>query len=227
MPINHQVVQGDSVIMLADTHGLFSDTIWDDPANATLKEKRKDMNELMPGDTIVIPDKRVKELDTPTDAKHRFRRKGIPALYRLQVFDVEDPRASQEFKLTVDGVLFSGTTDADGLLEVHLPATSKKGKLVIGPDEFTIEIDFGYLDPITEITGIQKRLNNLGYYCGEPDGTLNEMTKDALADFQLRFGLFDSGEIDDETLDMLEQVHDQPNEFPEQTETAGSTGGAE
>jgi len=215
MPIRHTVVQGDSVIRLADIHGFFPQTIWDDPANAALKEKRKDMNELVPGDEVVVPDKRPKELPIATGARHVFRRKGIPAAYRLQIFDVEEPRANQEWVLTVDGREYKGTTDANGILQLYLPATSREGELVIGPDEFTVGIDFGYLDPITEITGIQKLLNNLGFFCGDPDGTLNDATRDALADFQWRFELDDTGEPDEATLAKLAEVHDAPNAFPE------------
>lgn len=214
MPINYTVVQGDSIIRLADQHGLFSDTIWNDPANAALKSKRKDMNELVPGDVVVIPDKRPKRIEIATNSKHRFRRKGIPALYRLQLFDVEEPRANQSFTLTVDGNVVEGNTDANGMLQVHVPATAKAGELIIGPDKFQLLIDFGHLDPITEISGIQKRLNNLGYHCGDPDGTLNDATQDALADFQYRFGLDDTGQPDQATLDKLEEVYDHPHEFP-------------
>ena len=218
MPVKHTAEEGDSVIKLADQHGHFAATIWNDAANAELKKKRKDMNVLLPGDVVVIPDKRVKEVKKPTGEKHVFRRKGIPAIYRLQLFDVEEPRANQTYKLTVDGQLYEGTTNENGILEEFVPATSQQGELIVGPDEFRLLIDFGHLDPITEIIGIQKRLNNLGYFC-EEDGTLNESTQDALADFQYRFGMEDTGEPDEATVRKLEEVHDRPNEFPQDDAT--------
>ncbi|MGH9900503.1 MAG: hypothetical protein ACRD68_01550, partial [Pyrinomonadaceae bacterium] len=138
MPINHEVRQGESVISLSEEHGLFADTIWNDPENAGLKKKRKDMNVLLPGDVIHIRDKRLKEVDKPTGQKHVFRRKGIPALYRLQIFDIEEPRARQKYRLLVDGKLFEGETDARGVLEQYIPATSKEGELTIGPDNFRV-----------------------------------------------------------------------------------------
>lgn len=221
MPIRHTIVQGDSVIRLADEHGFFPQTIWEDAANTALREKRKDMNELVPGDVVVIPDKQPKMLPARTGALHRFRRKGIPAIYRLQLFDEEEPRANQSYRLTVDGREYTGTTDENGILQLYLPATAREGELVIGPDEFTVGLEFGHLDPITEVTGIQKRLNNLGFFCGDPDGVLNDATRDALADFQWRFGLEDTGEPDDETLAMLEEVHDAKNAYPPAEEDAG------
>ncbi len=185
MPVKHEVEEGDSVISLSEEYGLFANTIWNDPDNAELKKKRKDMNILMPGDVVAIRDKRLKEVDKPTTKKHVFRRKGIPALYRLQLFDIEKPRANQKYRLVVDGQPYEGWTDDHGVLEEYIPATSKEGELIIGKDNFRLLIKFGYLDPINETTGVQKRLNNLGYDCGEPDGDLNDATKAALKAFQM------------------------------------------
>jgi hypothetical protein len=214
MPIRHTIEQGDSVIRLSETYGLWSATIWNDPANATLKALRKDMNELLPGDVVVIPDKTVKQVPGATGKRHVFRRRGIPALYRVRLFDIEEPRANQTYKLTVDGKVLEGTTDADGMLEEYVPATAAVGELVIGPDQLAIGLDFGHLDPITELAGVQKRLNNLGYFCGDPDGTLNDDTIIALCDFQIRFGLEESGEADDATVAKLAEIHDTPAAFP-------------
>lgn len=225
MPTKHEVEQGESVISLSEEYGFFANTIWNDPDNAELKKKRKDMNILMPGDVVVIRDLRLKEVDKPTGRQHVFRRKGIPALYRLQVFDVEEPRANQKYRLTVDGQLHEGRTDAHGVLQEYIPAHSKEGELIIGPDEFRALLKFGYLDPINEFIGVQKRLNNLGYDCGEANGEVNDLTKSALKDFQRRFGLRESGEPDQATVAKLEEMHDYPTEFPQKAQ-ASTPGGA-
>jgi hypothetical protein len=215
MTIQYTIQQGDSVIRLSQLYGLNSSTIWNEPANSQLKSLRSDMNELLPGDVVVIPDKRLKKVEVRTGARHIFRRKGIPALYRLQLFDIEMPRARQAYKLTIDEMLvLEGMTDDRGILDQYLPADAKYGSLVVGDDEFSVEIDFGYLDPITEISGVQKRLNNLGYLCGSPDGVLDDDTHDALADFQWRFGLEDTGELDEASIAKLQEVHDGPTTFP-------------
>lgn len=221
MPIEHEVKQGDSTIKLGDKHGFFPDTIWDDPANAELRRKRPDMNVLLPGDVVVIPDKKPKDETKPTEQRHRFRRKGMPAVFRLQVFDVEDPRENQDYRLTIDGTIHIGKTDETGTLEEYVSPGARRGKLVIGPDKFQLKIQFGHLDPINELAGVQKRLNNVGYDCGEPDGELNQKTKSALIAFQRRFDLEETGEPDDATRDKLEEVHDEANEFPEDKENAG------
>lgn len=214
MPIRHVIKQGESVISLSELHGLFADTIWNDPANAELRAKRKDMNILMPGDVLIIPDKRLKEVRRETNNVHKFQRKGIPAIFRLQLFEIEEPRANQQFTLEVDGQKFEGQTDSRGVLEQAIPANSKKGVLIIGPDELELELDFGYLDPVNEIPGVKKRLNNMGYDCGEPDNNMDDKMQAQLKLFQKRFGLAETGEADAETLKKLEELHDNPKEFP-------------
>src|SRR5712664_3982412 len=163
MPINHRVEQGESLISLSEEYGFFANTIWNDPDNAELKKKRKDMNILMPGDVVVIRDLRLKEVDKPTAKQHVFRRKGVPAFFQLQVYEVEKPRANQKYRLTVDGRVYEGRTDQDGVLGEYVPTNSQRGDLVIGPDNFRVLLSFGHLDPINEFAGVQKRLLNLGY----------------------------------------------------------------
>jgi len=216
MPTNHTIEQGETTIGLSEEFGLFAETIWNDPANTSLKQQRKDMNVLLPGDVLVIPDLRLKEVSKPDAKKHRFKRKGIPAKFRMQVFDGEKPRAKQNYTLDLDGKVVKGTTDGQGVFEQFVPASVQSGCLIIGQDRYTIEIDFGHLDPLNDLSGVQQRLNNLGYQCGEASGEMNPETKAALVAFQHRFKLKETGEADDPTLRQLAQTHDQRSKFPDQ-----------
>ncbi len=224
MPISHTVEPGDTVVSLADKHGLYAVTIWDHPSNSKVRELRTDMSVLMPGDVVTIPDKRVKFEKRPTGKKHVFRRKGIPAILKLQLFRMHIPRAKQKYCLTVEGVEKKGTTDDMGILQEYVPAQATDAELVIGDDECRISLRFGQLDPLNEIAGVQKRLNNLGYDCGPPDNRLNDATKAALTMFQRDHGLRQSGEIDADTKQKLNEVHDKPYRYPESA--PASPGGA-
>jgi hypothetical protein len=107
----------------------------------------------------------------------------------------------------------TGTTDGDGVLRVFIPPDASSGKLTIGPDEQVYELDFGKLQPIDTIEGVQARLNNLGYPCGPANGEMNDETRTALERFQRRFLLEPTGEIDDATREKLVEVHDEENEY--------------
>lgn len=209
MPTRHVVQAGDSVLSLAEEHGLFAATIWDDPANSELKKKRSNMNVLMPDeDVVVIPDKRERVESRETGALYKFRRKGIPALLRMQIRQYGQPQANVAFTLTVDGQEQTGTTDDQGMIEVYVSALAKEGELVLGENEVMLELQFGHMDPVKEITGVQKRLYNLGYYQGEADGELGEETAAALRAFQESAGLEVTGEADDATREKLREAHD-------------------
>ncbi|NVB41975.1 peptidoglycan-binding protein [Pseudenhygromyxa sp. WMMC2535] len=207
----HVVKSGDSVTSLAEHYGLYELTIWNAPENAALRAARPDMNTLMPGDQLFIPERRMKPEHVMTDARHTFRRKGVPASFRLQLFDFGEPRANQAFTLIVDGeTTIEGSADADGVVEVKLPPRSRTGELTIGEDEFVVQLMFGHLDPIDELSGVQQRLTNLGYDCGPANGTLGTKTREALRAFQLsqRPDLEVSGELDETTRARLAELHD-------------------
>ena len=228
MPLEYKVRQGDSIVSLAQDYGLLPETIWNHPANQELKRRRKDMNVLMPGDVVIIPDKEIKSVSVPVDQKHVFCCTGNRALYRLQVFDFEEPRAGQHYRLVIDNThTYTGTTDKSGTLEHYVPANARQGELVIGEDQAQLTIRFGHLDPIDEISGIQKRLMNLGFYDAEANGEFDNHTEEALKRFQRRFGLTVTGTADNATISKLEEMHDMISEFPpdEVDSSAGSGDG--
>jgi len=219
MPTTYRIKPGDSIVNVAFQHGFFAETIWDDPANAALRDKRADMNILLPGDLLVIPDKRPRTEDAATGRRHPFRIKGIPAIFRIQVFEAEEPRAQESYTLTVRGPGFEqvieGVTSDDGVLQASIPQDAVDGELVIGPDAQRLILQFGHLDPSNELSGVQDRLHNLGFSIGDAAGELGPSTREALRSFQERFGLEVSGEADDATRQKLEALNDHVGEIPE------------
>lgn len=212
VPILHVVRAGESVVSLAERHGLFPQTVWNAPENAELRASRTDMNTLLPGDKLFIPDRQMKPTTVVTDARHRFRRKGVPAYFRVQLYDFGEPRANQKFSLVIDGeTTIEGTSDGEGVVKAKLPPSARSGRLTIGEDEFVVELMFGHLDPISEISGVQQRLSNLGYDCGPADGQLNERTREALRSFQRAQvdHLEVTGELDHATLARIAELHDE------------------
>src|SRR4051794_12016743 len=105
MTIRHVVKPGDSVIQLSDEHGFYAMTIWNHADNAALKRRRADMNILLAGDVVVIPDKRGKTVEVATGRRHTFRRRGVPAIYRVQLIEYGKPLAELPYRLIVDGVV--------------------------------------------------------------------------------------------------------------------------
>ncbi|UCF85631.1 MAG: peptidoglycan-binding protein [Desulfobacteraceae bacterium] len=203
----YQVKQGECISSIAQKHGLFWEKVWEHPKNAQLKEKRKDPNVLYAGDVVFVPDKEENEESCATEQRHRFRKKGVPAMLRLQLFDEDESRANEPFILEIDGEPFTGTTDGEGRLNHPIPPTAKRGRLLVGETQDEYVLNLGHVDPIHEITGVQARLKNLGFGCGKIDGILGPKTEAALSQFQKKYGLLESGKLDTATEKKLVEVH--------------------
>jgi Putative peptidoglycan binding domain len=210
------VVQpGDSLISIAAQAGLLPDSIWNDPANAALKEARKDGEVLLPGDRLTVRDLKPKEVgDAATAKTHVFRRKGIAATVTIYVQDDEgEAFAGKKYELIIDGTLLTGTTGDDGKIEAPIKASSRTGELKVWleepplPNPWIAEVHLGELVPVGHTLGVQQRLSNLGFYRGELDGEAGPATLAAVTAFQTFHELTATGEIDQATRDKLVEIH--------------------
>ncbi len=207
MPVQHRVAQGECISSIADRYGFMPDVIWNDPANADLKRERKNPNVLLPGDVVVVSDKRPREESGGTGQMHRFKKKNTPAMLRLRLLDEEDqPRGNLRFTLEIDGRYSEGSTDSDGKIEHPIPPGAQNGVLLLG-DEDIIPLSLGGMDPIENPSGIQARLMNLGLDCGGVTGAIDSRTREALKAFQKKNGLSPSGNVDEDTKAKLLQLH--------------------
>lgn len=212
----HTVEQGDCLSSIADLYG-FADyrTIYDHSANAALKQNRPNPNVLLPGDTVVIPDKEQKEISCAAGQQHIFQVQRPTTFLRLRIQDDQNKGfANKKYRLTIDGVRTEGQTDGDGLITQKISPSAINGNLLVwiyddphaSPVPFPL--DLGHLDPVTEVSGVQGRLNNLGFDCGSVDGVMGPDTEDALRAFQTQMGLPVTGQPDSATQAKLTQVHD-------------------
>lgn len=120
----------------------------------------------------------------------------------------DEPEANQRYKLEVEGTLYEGTTDGDGVLKHTIVASARSGRLTLRPgevDERVIELELGHMDPVTEPIGAAKRLNNLGFYCALSE-EMTEGIRAALQRFQAAHGIDPSGNLDGATQGALEDA---------------------
>ena len=181
----HKVKQGECIASIAFQNGLFPDTVWNDPKNATLKTERVDPYVLEPGDVVWV--KEIEGFQKSCEAKqrHRFRRKGVPEKLDLEFDRNGEPRANEAYELNVDGQVTGGRTDDEGRITAFIKPTAKKAVLTFVESGEKVRFDLGYLEPITEVAGVQARLKNLGYFDGPVDGKESEELDDAVYEFQL------------------------------------------
>lgn len=209
MAINYRVKQGDCISSIAFEHGFFPDTIWDHPNNAELKEKRKNLNVLMPGDTVFVPDKRHKEVRKPTNQVHKFVFKASPVDLNLQILDNGEPMGKEPFVLDIDGQITEGTTDGEGKIKTSVLPNAERGKLTVGQDDRQREyiLVLRAIDPIDQVSGVKKRLHNLGYAVGNLDGEMTEELKNAILVFESEHELEQTGQINEAMCAKLKEVY--------------------
>lgn len=162
--MRHLVRPGECVASLAAKCGVSIESIWNDPANATLRQKRDSPFMLCAGDEIEIPDPPPGGASVSPGGTHSLR--GPVATVRLHLklcdesWDREtvqgskqdagdgvawsapdlvappqlEPLANVAYRLEVGGRVIEGTTDGDGVLDEPIDARVTAAKLVLEPD---------------------------------------------------------------------------------------------
>jgi len=211
---NHKVKLGDCFSSVAKKHGFDdADTLYSHTANASLKSKRNNMHVLNPKDLIKIPDKAKKEMELTAESCSSITVKGIITELKIVLEDFAGvPLADTQYELDVEGIKFTGKTDGSGLLSHKIDAESVDAQIIVYLDAdkkncLTWPLKIGCLVPHTETEGVQSRLNNLGYYCDNETGNIDDTTKLAVNAFKKNTGLADDDAIDQALKDKLLAVY--------------------
>jgi N-acetylmuramoyl-L-alanine amidase len=207
-PCTVVVGPGDCIASLAKRYRRLPDQIWNAPENAELKRTRK-QNLLLPGDRVFVPDVVRKQVDGASEKRHRFKLKTPTTSLKLKLLREAKPRANLDYVVEIGDKSFEGKTGADGALEVKIPADATRGTLrLLDPaGEETYPLELGDLNPVEDVTGVQARLNNLGFAAGATDGEVGPRTRGAIAAFQRANGMRLTGEIDDALRSKLVERH--------------------
>jgi putative peptidoglycan binding protein len=192
----HTVEQGECLSSLAAQHRLPSwRKIYDHPENADFRRLRHNPNLIHPGDRVYIPDAEVVDHDRPTDRKHRFVLKRDQTMLRIVIADEDgNPYRGNDYRLTIGDRVYEGKTNGQGLLEQAIDARASSGTLTVSWRgtpwrHCTWTLSIGHLDPVEQMSGIQARLNNLGYHSGPVDGIRGPITTGAVKRFQTKHKL--------------------------------------
>jgi hypothetical protein len=215
MSKDHVVKPGEHLAKIASDHGFSSyrATIWDAPANAALKQKRKNPHVLNPGDSVHIPDRQLQQLPAATAARHRFCLKREKLRLRVALADfLGKPLAGAKCELTLDGKPLALVADGSGRIETDIPQTAQDAVLVVKDAASPLKdkrllLRIGDLTPVEEPSGQRARLSNLGYFLGALDDPDPQLLQSAIEEFQCDCGLTVDGKCGPQTQTKLKQVH--------------------
>ncbi len=143
-----RVRAGECVSSIARDTGHFWETIWDDGANAELKQVRQDPNVLLEGDRVHVPDLQRKQEPGETEMRHRFRRKGEPAKLRLRL--LEEPDEQREARDEIRQISADGRTT---VTEDPQPSTDELEDRPRANVPFVIDIDGRRTEGVTDADG--------------------------------------------------------------------------
>jgi hypothetical protein len=200
----HVVAEGECLSSISFAAGFFVGTLWNLDENADLKTLRKDPTVLKAGDTVIIPGLRQKIESRQTGARHVFRRKGVPAQFKIRLMDGTTPRANLEYQLEIDGVTTAGRTGEDGSIVRNISPSAMLAELRVrdGDAVETMTLLLGCIDPITEPAGITARLRALGFFSRGNEDAAALAT--AVKAFQREHAFTVTGEVDDATRSKIE-----------------------
>lgn len=143
-----------------------------------------------------------------TDLDHTIRVRAPRSRTRRLIValldDQDQPRPNIPYALEVGEARFEARTDPRGRIDHYIPVGHAEGCLTADGRQITLLLN--QLEPVEEVIGAQKRLNNLGYDAG-PEGELNKQTARAVREFQERHNLESTGELTAETRARLKDVY--------------------
>jgi hypothetical protein len=148
--------------------------------------------------------------DSPPPAEKRLVSMGAYHIGASRPAKVSrDPEALAPYYLEIDGKVLTGRTNGDGRINVPILPNAKTARLIVHrgtPQERIYQLRLGGPDPSDTITGVRKRLCNLGYLCS-PTGRADAQMRAALAAFQKDEGMHPTGEPNGPTQQRLRSRH--------------------
>jgi hypothetical protein len=214
MPRKHSAAVNECFTSIAALYGFDPISLWEDPANKDLKEKRKSKNILAEGDVVFIPEKKMKWEKVRTDQLLSIKKFAQMSSLNLQILDDNRvKRSDMDYLISITTRSRQvvpdrkGKTDKQGFLREQLPPDADEATITVflEGNETERKIKLGGLDPIDTLRGKQQRLRNLGFYC-ELENPSGESTRNAVKRFQECYGLEVNGNFDKATVEKLKEL---------------------
>jgi LysM domain len=176
------IKQGDHLASLAHRYGFDADTVWNDESNADLQKLRTDPAILFPGDVLHIPDQMPRRpvwrsLQAGTTNSFSSDAPRIPVAIQF-VFDDGSPRSSVACSIDELPDQADLQTDGSGVLTLKVPVNQDVLHVTLADTGDQYVLRLGEMDPVDTVSGMFKRLQNLGYI--DPDDGYDETKLDVL-----------------------------------------------
>lgn len=198
--------QGDYLAKLAHSMGFDAEDVWNDPANAALKQRR-DPNLLYPGEMLYVPESVRLPMPISSNAVNGYVAATPKTTVRLVFEDVDGPLVGEPYVVEGIGPFQERITDGEGAVVLEVSVRVRECRVVFPRKGVAYPVKVGDMDPIEEANGVRKRLRNLGYggemgadeAAGLSDESRAAHDQMAIQAFQKENGLAVTGEFDGAT----------------------------
>jgi hypothetical protein len=166
------IKQGDYLAALAHKFDFDADDVWNHDKNSDLREACPDPNILNPTEILYIPDqvnKKPKTFSLNTGTTNSFV-SDTPKVTIAIRFDDEDLK-NKDYTVVELPELTDLKTGDDGTASFSIPVTLPSFTIEFTESGAAFQIFVAHLDPITTLSGVAQRLQNLGYLGPQPDGS--------------------------------------------------------
>ena len=207
----HIIREGEYLTQIAARLGARPEDLWNHPKNAELRAKREHMDILRAGDILFLPDEPPRvPLTLKKGTANRYTVTLPKVKLSLVLRDGDVPLPNEPFVIKGAGALIEGTTDASGRLTVDISVRVREGEILLPKQGLSFPLHIGNMDPVREDSGVQKRLENLGFYSAPSSADEDAAAaalKAAVIAFQSAHQLEANGTIDDEFRQLLTREH--------------------
>jgi hypothetical protein len=182
--------------------------IWDHSNNAKLRKKR-DPNLLVEGDFLYVPKVEAKEESESSDTRHRHKVEREQDELVLCFKEVEayiKLFGSIAYKIKVGKNELKGEIKNEGQ-EVKIPLGLAVEEASLWIEDVEYKLDIGGLDPVWRLSGVQARINNLGWDTGKVDNIIGPLTRRGVRDFEAYYKIKVDGKVDSTTRNKVKEVY--------------------
>jgi len=161
------VKQGDYLQQIAGRMGFDARAVWDDERNKHLKDTNRTPSILHPGDIIYVPtiDPKFQSVSVGHAKEFSTQSAGFANLTLAFLDAAGKPLASTPvaYQGLPDAQKAPTATSGDGSLNLSVPLFLAQFLITFPEKRFAVRVWVGHMDPISQISGLQKRLEHLGY----------------------------------------------------------------
>lgn len=199
------IQQGDYLAKLAFRLGFDANAVWNAPENRALRDLRPSSDLLQPGDILQVPPPSPAGPSLTSGTSNEYAAEVPTVDVALLMQDPEgtilkdEPCEIAGLAAGAGGSPTPETTDGEGVLALKVPVTLREIEVHLPRLNVTLHVLVGDMDPENERSGVQKRLQNMGYGYFDPDVDPDEALAGAVRAFQASNGLEPSGQVDDAT----------------------------